>query len=72
VVSWLGLVQGSLQRVRGVVGELYAVHVSGVISFVSFQGAEGYAAAFVATFLSPRLIQHRLGKNGPLVQTARF
>ena len=43
-----------------------------VISFVSFQEAESYAAAFVATFYLLDLCSIGLERMVPLVQTAQF
>ena len=56
---------------RGGCGALGSSRIR-VISFVSFQGAEGYAAAFVASFYLRDLCSIGLERMVPLVQTAQF
>jgi hypothetical protein len=75
MVSWRGLHQALRRGLTAAVGELYAVLVSafrwwcGPYSVSSSQDAR--AAPFAAN-LHPRYIQHRLGKNAWLTQTAQF
>jgi hypothetical protein len=54
------------------VTKFWAVHVAGSYFFVSFQAADGYAAAFVATFYLLDLSSVGLEKMVPLFQTGPF